>query len=100
VAQIDLSKLPDALDTYLGDASQGSLLQQIIDVILDQTLDVAQLWGSKSKITRQTYGRQPKLARRLVAVDMHVRGLVGLVRVEVDAVRATSQHGGHRASLL
>ena len=30
MAQIDLSKLPDALDTYLGDASQGSLLQQII----------------------------------------------------------------------
>jgi hypothetical protein len=30
MAEIDLSKLPDALDTYLGDASQGSLLQQII----------------------------------------------------------------------
>ena len=30
MAQIDLSKLPDALDTYLGDASEGSLLQQII----------------------------------------------------------------------
>ena len=30
MAEIDLSKLPDALDTYLGDASEGSLLQQII----------------------------------------------------------------------
>jgi len=41
MATIDLDKLPDALDTYLGDASEGSLLQQIINVILDQTLDVA-----------------------------------------------------------
>ena len=30
MATIDLDKLPDALDTYLGDASEGSLLQQII----------------------------------------------------------------------
>jgi hypothetical protein len=30
MATIDLNKLPDALDTYLGDASEGSLLQQII----------------------------------------------------------------------
>lgn len=30
MAKIDLSKLPDALDTYLDDASEGSLLQQII----------------------------------------------------------------------
>jgi hypothetical protein len=32
------------------------LLQQIIGVILDQPLDVAQLWSSKAEITRQTYG--------------------------------------------
>jgi hypothetical protein len=32
------------------------LLQQIIDAILDQTLNVAQLWGSQAKITRQTDG--------------------------------------------
>jgi hypothetical protein len=30
MATIDINKLPDALDTYLGDASEGSLLQQII----------------------------------------------------------------------
>jgi hypothetical protein len=66
------------------------LLQQIIDVILDQSLDVASLWGSETKITRQTDGGQPKLARRLIAVDVDVRGLVGLVRVEVDAVWAGS----------
>jgi hypothetical protein len=32
------------------------LLQQIIDVILDQSLDVTQLWGPESKITRQADG--------------------------------------------
>jgi len=32
------------------------LLQQIIDVIFDQSLDVAQLWDSEIKITRQADG--------------------------------------------
>ncbi len=53
-----------------------------------------------NKSTRLADGRLSKLARCLVTVVVDVRGPMGLMRVKVDAVWATAQHRGHRASLL
>jgi hypothetical protein len=58
-------------------------------------LYLAQFVGTKSKVARQLDGTKPKFGRQIVAVNMDVWRLVGLVTIEIEAIRAGSQHRRH-----
>jgi len=47
--------------------------------------------GAKSKVACQLDRIKPEFGRQIVAVNMNVRGLVRLVTVEVEAIRAGSR---------
>jgi len=57
-------------------------------VFLQQSLNPSQLNWAEAEITGQRQRLQPKLGRLIVAINVDVRWLVWLMRVEVHAVRA------------
>jgi hypothetical protein len=70
----------------------GSLpvFQQIVHVLLDQSLNITKFVRPKTKIIRQSHWGQPKLARNLIAIDVNMRRFLGFMRVEIHAVRTTT----------
>src|ERR1017187_588232 len=70
-------------------------LQKPLPRIPHHRLYLAQFVGAKSKVARQLDGTKPEFSRQIVAVNMNIWRLVGLVTVEVEAIRAGSQPRRH-----
>jgi len=51
--------------------------------------------GAKSKVACQLDRIKPEFGRQIVAVNMNVRRLIRLVTIEVEAIRAGSEHRRH-----
>ena len=51
--------------------------------------------GAESKVACQLNRIKPEFGRQIVAVNMNVRRLVRLVTIEVEAIRAGSEHRRH-----
>lgn len=56
-------------------------------MLLNQTLDLRQLSARKAEVARESDGRDPELRGAIVPVHVNVRRLVGLMAIEVYAVR-------------
>ena len=66
----------------------------------DQFLKPPQLLGREAEVPCEADRLQPELGRQIVPVNMDMRRLIGFMAIEVEAVRAASQDGRHKRSIL
>jgi len=65
----------------------------------DYSLDSAQRTGAESQVSGQGDRLEPEFGREFISVNMDMGWLIDeVMRVEVESVRADSQHCGHNAN--
>jgi hypothetical protein len=60
-----------------------------------QALNLPQLSGTETQITRQHHRIQPKFSRKIIAVNVDMRWLIRLMAVKVKPVGTASEHHRH-----
>jgi hypothetical protein len=66
----------------------------------NQSLKPPQIPGREAEVSGEANRLQPELSRQIVPVNVNMRRLIRFMAVEVEAVRAASQHGRHLLSNL
>ena len=69
-------------------------------IVVHDPLDFGKLASSEAQIPGQTDGLDPEPGREIIAIDVDVRRLVGLVAVEVEPVGPVSEDGRHTRQRL
>ncbi len=68
-------------------------------MLFHEAREIPQFGGTKSVVGGDRHRFEPELGFRIVARHMNVRRLIAFAAVEVEAIRADAQHGGHTGRL-
>jgi len=69
-------------------------------ILQNQALQLRELTPREAEVSHQCHGNEPELRRRIIAVDMDMRGFIRLMAEEVYPVRAGAKDRGHPAATL
>jgi hypothetical protein len=58
-------------------------LQKLLLVVIDQLFQIPQFFGAKAKVAGKGHVLNPKLARLVIAVNMHMRRFIGFMTVKI-----------------
>src|SRR6186713_2039835 len=75
-------------------------LQQLPPVLIDEAGDVAKLCPPKTAAAGEPYWIEPELGDARIPLDMNVRGLVTVSRIEEKPIRPHSENGRHRLAWI